>query len=30
MIKFHDFIFQNKDKENGIDYFVKDLNKKAK
>ena len=30
MIKFHDFIFQNKDKENGIDLFVKDLNKKTK
>ena len=29
MIKFHDFIFQNKDKENGIDYFVKDLKNKA-
>ena len=27
MIKFHDFIFQNKDKENGIEIFVKDLNK---
>ena len=26
MIKFHDFIFQNKDKENGIEIFVKDLN----
>ena len=30
MIKFHDFIFKNKDKENGIDIFVKDLNKKTK
>ncbi len=29
MIKFHNYIFQNKDKENGIDNFVKDLNKKA-
>ena len=27
MIKFHDFIFQNKDKENGIELFVKALNK---
>ena len=27
MIKFHDFIFQNKDKANGIELFVKDLNK---
>ena len=27
MIKFHDFIFQNKDKENGIELFVKVLNK---
>mgnify|MGYP003388836181 CR=1 FL=1 len=26
MIKFHDFIFQNKDKENGVEIFVKDLN----
>jgi cell division protein ZapE len=30
MINFHDFIFQNKDKENGIELFVKDLNKKTK
>ena len=30
MIKFHDFIFENKDKSNGIDLFVKDLNKSAK
>ena len=30
MITFHDFVFQNKDKEYGIDSFVKDLNKKAK
>ena len=29
MIKFHDFIFQNKDKENGIELFVKNLNKKV-
>jgi cell division protein ZapE len=29
MIKFHDFIFQNKNKENGIELFVKSLNKKA-
>jgi len=29
MISFHDFIFKNKNKENGIDYFVKDLNKRA-
>ena len=28
MIQFHDFIFKNKDKENGIEQFVKDLNKK--
>ena len=27
MIKFHDFIFKNKEKENGIELFVKDLNK---
>ena len=30
MIKFHDFIFQSKKKENGISDFVKDLDKKAK
>ena len=30
MITFHDFIFQNKDKENGIVSFVKDLSKKTK
>ena len=30
MIQFHDFIFHSKDKKNGIEYFVKDLNKKAK
>ena len=29
MIKFHDFIFKKKNKENGIDYFVKDLNNKV-
>ena len=29
MIKFHDFIFQIKDKENGIESFVNELNKKA-
>jgi cell division protein ZapE len=29
MIKFHDFIFQNKDKEKGIEEFVKDLGTKA-
>ena len=30
MIKFHNFIFENKDKEKGIDLFVEDLTKKAK
>jgi len=30
MIGFHDFIFQIKDKENGIEKFVKDLTKKTK
>ena len=30
MVRFHDFIFQNKDNENGIELFVKDLNKKTK
>tara|TARA_B100001057_G_scaffold38104_1_gene34352 strand:- start:1071 stop:2117 length:1047 start_codon:yes stop_codon:yes gene_type:complete len=30
MIKFHDFLFNNKKKENGINNFVKDLKKKAK
>ena len=30
MIQFHDYIFKNKEKENGIENFVKDLNKKAK
>ncbi len=29
MIKFHNFIFENKDKKNGIDLFVKELNKNA-
>ena len=28
MINFHNFIFENKDKNNGIDLFVKDLSKK--
>ena len=27
MIKFHNFIFDNKDKDNGMDLFVKDLSK---
>ena len=30
MIKFHDFVFQNKDKQNLIELFVKNLNKNAK
>ena len=30
MIKFHDFIFENKDKTNGIDLFVKDLSNNTK
>ena len=30
MIEFHDFIFENKDKEKGTDLFVKDLAKKAR
>ena len=30
MIEFHNFIFKKKNKENGIDDFVKDLNKKTK
>ena len=32
MIRFHDFIFQNKDRdrENGINHFVKDLKEKSK
>ena len=29
MINFHDFIFKNKNKKNGIENFVKNLNKKA-
>ena len=29
MLNFHDFIFKNKDKENGIDNFVENLNNKA-
>ena len=29
MIKFHDFIFAHKNKENGIYNFVKDLNNKT-
>ena len=29
MINFHDFIFENKDKENGINNFVKNLSKKT-
>ena len=29
MIKFHNFIFENKKKNNGIDLFVKDLSKKT-
>ncbi len=29
MIKFHNHIFENEDKENGIKNFVKDLNKKT-
>ncbi|MDC1033407.1 cell division protein ZapE [Candidatus Pelagibacter sp.] len=29
MINFHNYIFLNKDKENGIDNFIKDLSKKA-
>ncbi len=29
MIKFHNYIFENKDKENGIKNFVKDLSKKT-
>jgi predicted ATPase len=29
MIKFHNFIFDNKNKDNGIDLFVKDLTRKA-
>ena len=30
MIKFHDFMFKNKNKDNAMDLFVKDLNKKTK
>ncbi len=30
MIEFHDFIFKNKNQENGIKPFVDDLNKRAK
>ena len=30
MVKFHDFVFENKDKSNGIDLFVKDLCKSTK
>jgi len=30
MVKFHDFIFSCKNKENGIEDFVKDLNNKTK
>jgi len=30
MIEFHDFIFKNKNKENGINEFVKNLKKRAK
>ena len=30
MIKFHDFLFANEKKENGINNFVKDLKKNAK
>jgi len=29
MVKFHDFIFQNKNNKNGIELFVKDLDKKT-
>ncbi len=29
MINFHDFVFKNKNKKDRIDYFVKDLKKKA-
>ena len=29
MIKFHNFIFKNKDKSNGVDLFVKDLCKNS-
>ena len=30
MIKFHDFIFENKDNSSGVDLFVKNLSKKTK
>ena len=30
MINFHDFIFKNKNKKNGLDEFVNNLNKKTK
>ena len=30
MVKFHNFIFQNHNKKNGINEFVKDLSKKTK
>ena len=30
MVNFHDYIFQNKDKENGVINFVKDLSSKVK
>jgi len=29
MIEFHNFIFKNKNKKNGIDLFIEDLSKKA-
>ena len=29
MINYHNFVFENKDKENGIDNFVKNLTKKT-
>jgi len=29
MLKFHNFIFQNRDKENAIEHFVRDLKKKT-
>ena len=29
MVNFHDYIFQNKDKENGVTNFVKDLSNKV-
>ena len=30
MIRFHNFIFENKDKKNGVDLFVMDLSKNVK